>query len=189
MEYFKNIWSGLYTALVGMKITFSHIFEEKVTLMYPEVNHPLRDGTMPLNARNRIDIDMNRCDGCGSCARACPVNCIDVQLVKVTPGDEAPLFYDGTPRKTWVIKYDLDFAKCCFCALCIDTCPTEANKMTPEFEYSTYNRDELLYHFADLTPEEAEEKKKMWADYSAAKKKADAEAKAKAAGQTEKKAD
>lgn len=180
MEYFKNIWTSLYTIFVGLKITGEHLFVKKVTMQYPERDHPLRDGTMPMNARNRIFVEMDRCNGCGSCSRACPVNCIDIELVKVTPGDDIPMFVDGEPRKTWVTKYDLDFAKCCFCSLCIDVCPTSANRMTPEFEYSVFDRNELLYHMATLTPAEAEVKKQMWAKFSAEKKKAEAEAKAKA---------
>lgn len=181
MEYFKNIWTSLYTIFVGLKITGWHMFEKKVTMQYPDLVHPIKDNLIPLNSRNRIEVDMDRCDGCGSCSRACPVNCIDVELVKVTPGDDIPLFYDGKPRKTWVTKYNLDFAKCCFCSLCTEACPTNAVKMTQEFEYSEYNRDNLLYKMASLSPTEAEAKKKMWADYSAAKKKAEAEAKAKEA--------
>lgn len=178
MEYFKNIWAGLYSTLVGMKITWGHMFVKKVTMQYPERDHPLRDKTMPLNARNRIFVDMDNCDGCSSCARACPVGCIDVEIVKVVPGDPAPPLLDGKARKTWVTTYNIDFAKCCFCSLCTEACPTNAIVMTTEFEYSVYDRKELLYRMSPLTTEEAENKKKMWAEHSAAKKKAEAEAKA-----------
>ncbi len=189
MDYFKDIYTSLYSIFVGLKITGSHLFEKKVTLQYPERDHPLRDGTMPMNARNRLYVDMERCDGCGTCARACPVNCIDVELVKVTPGDVIPMFYDGTPRKTWVTKYNIDFAKCCFCSLCTEACPTDAVQMTPVFEYSEYDRKNLLYKMASLSPEEAELKKQMWARYSTEKKKADAEAKAKTEAEAKAKAD
>jgi len=177
MEYFKNIFHALYTIFVGMKITGMHLFEKKVTMQYPDLVHPIRDGLLPPTERNRIYVDMDRCNGCGSCVRACPVDAIEVGMVRVVPGDEVPLFYDGTPIKTWVTKYTLDFAKCCFCGLCIEACPTQANRMTPEFEYSEFERDKLIYHFERLTPEQAEEKKRKWEAYQAEKKKADAAAK------------
>ena len=183
MTYFKNIWEGIHTTLVGMKITWGHLFVKNVTEQYPEKYHPIHTpGFMPENSRNRIFVDIANCDGCSGCVRACPVDCIKVEITKVTPGDNsAPALRDGKARKTWVTTYDIDFAKCCFCSLCTEACPTNAIKMTPEFEYSTYDRRELLYHFSALTPDEAQAKKDMWAKYSAEKKKAEAEAAAKAA--------
>ena len=60
--------------------------------------------------------------------------------------------------------------------------------MTDVFEYSVYKRDELIYHFTDMTPEMAEEKKAKYEEYQAeqAKKKEEA---AKAAAEAKAKAD
>ena len=71
-------------------------------------------------------------------------------------------------------KFDIDFAKCCFCGLCTFPCPTECIKMTTFFEYSEYNRNNLLYSFVNLTPEEIQAKKDQLAAYEkeAAEKKA-----------------
>lgn len=185
-NYFKNIYDGISTATVGMKITLEHLFSKKVTMQYPETFHPITSGEMPPNSRNRIFVEMDGCDGCNGCARACPINCIDVETVKVIPGDEAPDLNTGKKRKTWVIKHEIDFAKCCFCSLCTEACPTNAIYMTQEFEYSVYQRDGLKYNFAPFTPEEAQAKVKMYDDYQEEKKrqkeeekKAQAEAKKK----------
>lgn len=178
--YFSDIFSGIGTAWVGMKITFMHLFERNVTNQYPDNYHPITSGDMPKNSRNRIFVEIAGCDGCNGCARACPVNCIKVDIVKVTPGDKGPLNRDGKEKKVWVTKFDIDFAKCCFCSLCTEACPTEAIVMTQEFEYSVLNRDNLLYSFEDLSAQQADAKKKMWANYMAEKKKAEAEAAKKA---------
>ncbi|MGE5479561.1 MAG: NuoI/complex I 23 kDa subunit family protein [Chloroflexota bacterium] len=188
--YFGNIWNSIYTALVGMKVTIDHMFQKKVTLQYPDHYHPIRDEQMPENARNRLYLDINKCDGCSACVRACPSDCITVEIAKVTPGDpEVPALADGKPRKTWVTRYDIDFGLCCFCSLCTEACPTDAIQMTQEFEYSTYNRRNLIYSFSDLTPDRAAAKKEMYAKYAEEKKRAEAEAKAKAAAEEAKKAD
>lgn len=176
LQYFKDIWLGVYTALVGMRITLDHMFRKNVTVQYPDARLPI-----PENARNRLLLDYDMCNGCNSCARACPVNCIEIETVKGTPEDMPPPLKNGKKRALWVTKYDIDFAKCCFCALCVDACPTEAILTTKEFEYSSYDRDELIYSFSPMTPEQAKEKsinlKKAMAEKkkaAAAKKKAEA---------------
>ncbi len=185
--YFQHIYSGLSTTMVGMKITLEHLFKKKVTLQYPEKWHPITSGHMPLNSRNRIDLDMEECDGCNACSRACPVGCIDIEIVKVAKSatDVPNIKSTGKPRKTWVTKYDIDFALCCFCSLCTDACPTEAIQMTTEFEYSTFHRDDLIYHFSPLSAEEVKEKKEMLAKEKAEAAKAKAEAAAKAKAEAE----
>jgi formate hydrogenlyase subunit 6/NADH:ubiquinone oxidoreductase subunit I len=185
-NYFKNIYDGVATAAVGMNITLKHLFGKKVTMQYPEIYHPIHSGDMPKNSRNRIFVDMDGCDGCDGCARACPVNCITVETSKVTPGDNAPDLNNGKKRKTWVLKHEIDFAKCCFCSLCTEACPTNAIYMTQEFEYSSYDKNDLIYNFAPFTEEEANALKQKYVDYQeqqkrekAEKKKAEAEAKKK----------
>jgi NADH-quinone oxidoreductase subunit I len=174
-NYFKNIYVTISTILIGMRITISHLFYKNVTVQYPNV-HPLdKAGSdkMPANARNRIFNDYEDCNGCMGCMRACPVNCITVETLKTTPGDDIPMLRSGGKRGLWVTKWDIDFAKCCFCSLCTEPCPTNSIRMTPDFEYSVYDRSELLYHFSKMTPEEIQSKKDMLAKYQAEKKKAE----------------
>ncbi len=172
MNYFRKIYEWLITAIKGMLITFDHLGQQKVTNQYPEIYHPIKSGDMPLIARNRLFVDMDGCDGCDSCAKACPVACITVESVRVTPGDEnVPDMNNGKPRKTWVTKHEIDFAKCCFCSLCTFVCPTDAITMTQEFEYSEFDRDKLIYNFTNLSPEQVIEKQKMFEEHQIAKKK------------------
>jgi NADH-quinone oxidoreductase subunit I len=192
VTYFKNIWLGIFTVLVGMKITLKHLFVPNVTVQYPNVHPKDSAGTdkMPLNARNRLFLDPELCNGCNGCVRACPVNCIEIDMVKVTPGDEAAPLKDGSKRGLWVTSYTIDFAKCCYCALCLEPCPTLAIQMTPEFEYSEFKRENLKYEFSDMTPEQGKAKKEMYANFMAEKKKkAEEEAKKTAAESTETKAE
>lgn len=191
-KYLTDVWAGLYTVLVGMKITFMHLFEKKVTVQYPDEAYPIPD-----IARNRLYLDMDSCNACTSCERVCPVKCITVESMKVMADDpDQPMLSDGSKRKLWVTKYEIDFAKCCFCGLCTTVCPTEAIKHTTEFEYSTLNRSDLVYDFRVLTDEQIAEKQRLIdekaakdkaAKEEAARKKAEEDAKKKAA-EAEKKA-
>lgn len=175
--YFSNIWAGIGTALVGMKITWGHLFSKKVTRQYPDSYHPIHDGGMPEFSRNRLFTDMELCIGCLICARNCPVNCIMIETIKASKDDPEAVKMNGDKVTLWVNKFDIDFAKCMFCNLCTEECPTDAIYMTQEFEYTKYNRDELLYHFAVMTPEQIEAKKKIMEEEKA-KKTAEAAAKA-----------
>jgi formate hydrogenlyase subunit 6/NADH:ubiquinone oxidoreductase subunit I len=176
-QYFKNIWLGIYTVLIGMRITIIHLFVKNVTVQYPNVHPTNKAGSdkMPTNARNRLFLDIEECNGCNGCVRACPVNCITLETIKVTPGDEIPPLRSGGKRGLWVSHYDIDFAKCCFCALCLEPCPTGAIQMTTEFEYSVLDRSNLRYLFSVMTPQEAQAKKDMLAKFNAEKKKKEAE--------------
>ena len=155
-----------------MRITFYHLFQKNVTVQYPNVHPTSKAGwdKMPENARNRLFVDMDECNGCNACVRACPVSCIQIETVKTTPGDDVPPLKSGGKRGLWDTHFEIDFAKCCFCGLCVEPCPTEAIKMTTEFEYSTLDRNNLKYIFSKMTPEEAQSKKDMLAKFNAEKK-------------------
>lgn len=180
-KYFYNIWLGFYTVLVGLGITLRHLFGRKVTKQYPEKipnsESLAKEGLLPANSRNRIFVDMDDCNGCNGCVRACPVNCITVDTIKVVPGDEIPPLKSGGKRGLWVSKYQIDFALCCFCSLCTEACPTHAIVMTPEFEYSAYNRKDLIYTFAEMPEDEVKDKNARFAKFQAEKKKKAAAAK------------
>lgn len=186
ISYFRSVWQGIYTVLLGMKITLIHLFSKNVTVQYPNVHPTEKAGPdkMPPNARNRLYVDMEECNGCMGCVRACPVNCITVETVKVVPGDTAPPLRSGAKRGLWVTNYEIDFAKCCFCGLCTEACPTNAIVMTTEFEYSAYDRNDLIYNFVrmqnTMTPEKIKEVKEKYEKFQQEKKKAEAEKKASA---------
>jgi NADH-quinone oxidoreductase chain I len=182
-EYFKNTWQGLWTAIVGMTITFKHLFVPAVTIQYPDVKVQL-----PERSRNRLYVNMDDCIGCDQCSRACPVDCITIETVKSIPGEDLGLTSQGKKKALWVTQFDIDIAKCCYCSLCVYPCPTDCIYMTDVYEFSEYERDNLVYHFATLTPEESEVKKQNYANLEAekaAQKAAAAAAKAKVSDQHE----
>lgn len=153
-EYFKNTWDGIWTVLIGMQITFKHLFTPAVTIQYPSVKVKLPD-----RVRNRLYVNMDDCIGCDQCSRACPVSCIDIETVKSIPGEDLGITSNGKKKALWVTKFNIDFAKCCYCQLCVFPCPTECIYMTDVYEFSEYSRDNLLFKFSTLTDNEVTEKK------------------------------
>jgi NADH-quinone oxidoreductase subunit I len=148
-RYFRNIWDGIVTVLIGMKVTWRHLFVRSVTIQYPKVKV-----TLPERARNRLYVNMDDCIGCDQCAMACPVDCIEIETVKSTPDVDLGLTSVGTKKRLYVTKFDIDIAKCCYCGLCVYPCPTECIKMTDVYEFSEFERRNLIYTFAVMTPPE-----------------------------------
>lgn len=153
-KYFLDIFKAIWTVLVGMKITFKHLFVPAVTIQYPDVKLEL-----PERARNRLYVNMDDCIGCLQCANACPVDCIDIETVKSLPTEDLGLTSKGTKKRLYVTKFTIDIAKCCYCGLCVPPCPTECIFMTDKYEFSEYNRHNLIYNFSTMTEQEIAEVK------------------------------
>jgi formate hydrogenlyase subunit 6/NADH:ubiquinone oxidoreductase subunit I len=176
--YFRNIWDGLVTVLIGMKVTWRHLFTPAVTIQYPDVKLKLPD-----RARNRLYVNIDDCIGCDQCSMACPVDCITIETIKSTPDVNLGLTSKGTKKRLYVPLFDIDIAKCCYCGLCVPPCPTDCIYMTEVYEFSEYERENLIYHFATMTAADATVAKEKLAVYDKeqAEKKAAAAAAAAAA--------
>jgi NADH-quinone oxidoreductase subunit I len=163
----KEGWHTFKSIFTGMGVTMRHLFQPSVTLQYPDE----RD-VLPANARAKLYVDIDDCIGCNLCARACPVNCIDIETVMSTDDVDLGKTSTGNPKRFWLTRFDIDMAKCMYCDLCVHPCPTDCIKMVQEYEYSEFDRTNLVYHFSNLSPEmvaevkdkaekEAEEKKRQ----------------------------
>ena len=147
--YFKDIWEGIWTVLVGMKITWAHLFTPAVTIQYPEVKLKL-----PSVRVTACTSTWTIASAAIECSMACPVNCITIQTLKSTPDVDLGLTSVGTKKRLYVPVFDIDIAKCCYCGLCVPPCPTECIKMTDVFEFAEYQRTNLIYNFSTMTPAE-----------------------------------
>ena len=119
--YFSDIKDGIGTVLVGMKITWKHLFVKNVTIQYPDVKRDLPD-----RVRNRLYVNMDDCIGCDQCAKVCPVNCIDIVTAKALADEDLGETSTGNKKRLWVTTFDIDIGKCCYCGLCAERCPTAA---------------------------------------------------------------
>lgn len=172
--YFHNIFHSLYTVVVGMKITFKHLFVPSVTIQYPDVKLKL-----PERARNRLYVNIDDCIGCDQCSMACPVDCITIETIKATPDQDLGVTSTGNKKRLHVPVFDIDIAKCCYCGLCVPPCPTECIVMTDVYEFSEFDRKNLVYTFSRMTPAEiavAKDKARKAEEEAAAKKAAAATA-------------
>ncbi len=154
--YISDIYEGFSSVWDAMVVGLQGYIDPPVTELYPDSKVRL-----PKNSRMQLFNRIDDCIGCNMCAMACPVDCIYIDTVKAAKGDAMPEQYlgktkDGKEKKLYVTRFDIDMAKCCYCNLCTFPCPTECLTMTPRFEASVMNRNDLVYHFSQMKPAEVE---------------------------------
>jgi NADH-quinone oxidoreductase subunit I len=125
-------WS-LIEIIVGFGKTFGYIFKRKVTLNYPYEKGRLSPRFRGEHALRRYPNGEERCIACKLCEAVCPAQAITI---------EAEERADGSRRTT---RYDIDMIKCIYCGLCQESCPVDAIVEGPNFEFSTFTREELYY--------------------------------------------
>lgn len=158
-HHLRTLWQGLLLAWQHLRtalgprprslpITDATYFQAgSATLQYPHERLPV-----PERGRYRLHNDIDECIVCDKCARACPVDCIEIDAIKspVPIGKTS----NGMTKRLYAARFDIDLAKCCFCGLCTTVCPTQCLTMTPEYDYSVFDWAEHKVSFATLTPEE-----------------------------------
>jgi formate hydrogenlyase subunit 6/NADH:ubiquinone oxidoreductase subunit I len=139
MAYFKNIAETAASVFEGMSITFSHLLRKPTTIQYPDKigGRPMAE-SLPDRYRGFLKVDMEICTACLACMNDCPIDCIKI----VTKKDET------SPTKERVLtQFDIDEAKCMYCGLCTEPCPTGAIHFTKEFERATEDINDLVFKF------------------------------------------
>ncbi|ELR70527.1 NADH-ubiquinone oxidoreductase chain I [Fulvivirga imtechensis AK7] len=170
--YWNNIGQAVSTLWGGLMLTFRHIIDARfsrkpvpvsddsyfeqdkglVTVQYPHESFPIPD-----NGRYRLHNEIDDCIVCDKCAKICPVDCIDIEPIRAV--GEIGKTSDGTPKRIYAAKFDINMGLCCFCGLCTTVCPTECLTMTKTYDFSEYDVDDHIYSFATMTPLEILEKK------------------------------
>ena len=129
---------GLSEIFSGMSLTLKYFFKEKVTLNYPYEKGPLSPRFRGQHALRRYESGEERCISCKLCEAVCPAQAISIEGA---PRD------DGSRR---TVRYDIDMTKCIYCGLCQEACPVDAIVEGPNFEFSTFTREELFYDKSKL---------------------------------------
>lgn len=185
---FSTTLAAIFSAVKGLGITLGHLFGARrsrsaVDIRKPEyfnkqegvttVQFPREKMPIPEVARYQLDVEIDDCIVCDLCAKACPVDCIDIEAIKAT--EVIGKTSDGSTKRLYAAKFDIDMAKCMYCGLCTVVCPTECITMTDQYDRSTPHLNDLIYTFAEMTPAEIEAKtteyEKFQAEKEAAKRK------------------
>ena len=107
------------------------------------VQYPREKEAPPTRARGVIALREDNCTVCMLCARSCPDWCIYIEGHKqLAPPRRA----GGKPRSvSHLDRFDIDYALCMYCGICVDVCPFDALFWSPEYEYSEPHIADLLH--------------------------------------------
>jgi NADH-quinone oxidoreductase subunit I len=126
----------------GLGVTFKTMVDTVKdgahTTQYPHEKEP-----PPPRARGVIALREENCTVCMLCARSCPDWCIYIEGHKqLAPPRRA----GGKPRTVSALdRFDIDYALCMYCGICVEVCPFDALFWSPEYEYSEPRIADLLH--------------------------------------------
>jgi len=130
----KEVYFGLKSLFVGMRITIGQFFKPTITVHYPHQTNKI-----PARFRGHIELvrdektGIAKCFVCKLCEKACPSDCITVEGVKP----------EGAKRKT-VTYYRLDFTKCSLCGSCVEACRDAAIRFSREYNLAGLNKEDFV---------------------------------------------
>ncbi len=105
---------GILVPLGALK----QIAKEPHTIPYPDKTKEVSDRYRGFHYN-----DLELCIGCGNCSTICmneAIDMVEVEGVEGQPGDSG-------------LRPRVDYGRCCYCALCVDVCPTGSLNMTKDF--------------------------------------------------------
>jgi len=171
--YWQNIAVSTRSLLAGLKLTFSHLMKARksrkpVAIMKDDyfqhtdgintIQYPYEMQPVPDTGRYRLHNEIDDCIVCDKCAKICPVDCIDIEPIKAV--EEFGKTSDGTPKRIYAARFDIDMGKCCFCGLCTTVCPTECLTMTKVYDFSVFDIREHNFVFGEMSVADIAAKKK-----------------------------
>src|SRR5947209_3828939 len=122
----------------GLGVTFKTMLQPAVTVQYPHEKE-----APPTRARGVIALKEENCTVCMLCARECPDWCIYIEGHKEK---RPPRRAGGKPRTVSALdRFDIDYALCMYCGICVEVCPFDALFWSPEYEYSESSIADLLH--------------------------------------------
>lgn len=129
VNYFRNIGVSAVALAKGLGVTLKYLFKPAITVQYPYQKLQLSP-----RYRGALAFHSEICVSCDMCVRACPSDCISLTSTR------------GADGKKKLNDYQINFAKCNFCRLCEEVCPTKPKSVhhTLEYELSFNDREDFV---------------------------------------------
>ena len=133
----------------GLLVTLRNALRRPFTVQYPEE----RVSQHPRFRGEEFAWYEERCTGCASCAKYCPLG-----IIKIVTGPSGTAPQDGDKYEVQV--FDIDIGRCMFCGLCVEACPYDALFLGSGFERGVYQREKLVISVDSLR--RAEKRPSTW---------------------------
>ena len=133
----------------GLLVTLKNLTRKPFTIQYPEERaqqHPRFRG-------EEFAWYEERCTGCASCAKYCPLG-----IIKIVTSPSETAIPQGDKYRLEV--FDIELQRCMFCGLCVEACPYDALFMGSGFEEGQYSRKDLVITIDQLR--QAEKRPSAW---------------------------
>ncbi|MEM9159435.1 MAG: NADH-quinone oxidoreductase subunit I [Verrucomicrobiota bacterium] len=135
-----NILEKLYIPEIirGLTVTFRRMFEEKVTLEYPEQRPSIPEGYRGVPTLVKDPEGREKCVSCQLCEFVCPP-----KAIRITPGEIAD-DSDYAHVEKGPQEFEIDMLRCIYCGMCQEVCPEEAIWLQNQYSTSGYTRAEFV---------------------------------------------
>ena len=124
----------------GFGVTFSHMFRKVVTDRVPVRAAGRRRRATTAGTSSTGTRTAWRSASAASCAPGPARRTRSTSRAATTPRSSASRPVSGTPA-----IYQINYARCIFCGLCIEACPTRSLTMSNEYELARDNRQDLIF--------------------------------------------
>jgi len=166
MNAVRKIWddvAGLWSLIVGLKVTGSYFFRDQVTVHYPRsIVDNLESFRGPIELVSKPDDpERPKCIACMTCVTVCPGGCIFVtkqKKAKADPMEPETDKGDGdkggqkkAPKGPSMFTYD--YTLCSLCGLCVENCPVHSLRFSNRAYLAGVDKNafifDLLEKFSD----------------------------------------
>tara|TARA_B100001750_G_C15360840_1_gene522125 strand:- start:253 stop:921 length:669 start_codon:yes stop_codon:yes gene_type:complete len=141
----RRVWLpelSRYNSLTPLKL-FLETPKSAILSLFGMAEIPMKIPQSPRFRGNEFAWFEDRCTGCASCAKYCPLGIIEIVT---SPGST-----DIQEGENYSIDvFDIDIGRCMFCGLCVEACPYDALHMGTSFERSTTVRNKLVINKDNL---------------------------------------
>ncbi len=138
ISYFKNVFTGFWSLLVGMGVTWRYMFKKPVTVLYPKAEIATSHFKGPIAFTvDKLDGD-HACIACNACIKACPSRCMALKVDK------------NAQAQRVLTDFKVDYSLCSLCGICIEVCPTDALMHdSPNYDMVTTSRAAMINDLLD----------------------------------------
>ncbi len=165
----KNKLSGIWSLIVGLRVTGKYFFSRQVTVHYPRQTVKNIDsfhGPVELVAKPE-NPEKPKCIVCLQCAGACPSGCLTVERKnppKPTP-EEMQAQKEAEARGEKVKKtapkelekFIYDYTLCSLCGTCVETCPVNSLRFSSRAYLASTDKQSFVYDLLGQLREKAKQ--------------------------------